>query len=339
MVYLLSLLTSLAMIIPIMIVGMDTSQRMGEYGYNTIVFQRDKIVITRVTDEGNKADGFHSPIVIDADRICDLKIYKGKRWLFAPYTFGFKFIDKEHWKKYPHKNIFNFVYCSVLTRKQWEELKSSLVPLIEEFKKRNEIKYCRAVKPEKNENIAKKGVHIVPNDTKKYELYAYFEFLIILTSLTLLLAYISSIKIGFSWIDMIIAVILGFTITFIPYALIFIHNKRAGEYGNNVIEIGDDCITVTYFNGNVKKLCAKDVCGYMELKRYARNMTGLSKIGIKYLDRELVERWNSTIGMKILLPLGVATKAQWEMLRKEIEKFKNRNGIPDCMKNKQKINY
>ena len=165
--------------------------------------------------------------------------------------------------------------------------------------------------------------YTLPQTTARYLWTDYIGVLII--SIILLGTLILIINPSFR--NFIIAAFLGFIIATVPYLVGIILSKKRGEFKRNIIEIHNDCIIVRYFNGHTKKLCTKDIYEYMELKRYARTLIGWSKIGIKYLPKELVEKYNSTFGMHAWLPIGVGTKEQYDILKKEIEEFKKRNNI------------
>ena len=168
--------------------------------------------------------------------------------------------------------------------------------------------------------------YTIPNITLKFQLGYYLNAIIVGVAVSdFLILLIEPTIENFIW-----ASLLGISIGTFPLLVWLIGSKRRKEYGDNIIEIKENRIVVKYFNGDTKELSNKKVYNYMELRMRARTLLGISKIGIRYLPREFVEKYNSTFGMKVWLPLGVGTKEQYEILRREIEEFKKRNNITGC---------
>ena len=141
--YFVAFLVGLLIILGVILLSMRFSKKWGEYGYNTIRVEEDKIIINRVFDE----DDFKSPTVIEADKICDLRAYKGRSIFVAPYQFGLEFMEKKLWERYHSTfGLYTFVYCGIISRKEWKEWEKKFVPVMEEFKKRNNITGCKPKK-------------------------------------------------------------------------------------------------------------------------------------------------------------------------------------------------
>ena len=124
-------------------------------------------------------------------------------------------------------------------------------------------------------------------------------------------------------------------LSFILYFASVTHSKKYGEFTPVTTIFSDKEIRIVY-NENCRAvekreiiLKAKDLCD-LKLKKAYR--FGIYIIGVKYMPREIYERYHSTFGMYGFVRLGVGTKEQFEILRKEIEEFKKRNNIFGCKK-------
>ena len=124
-------------------------------------------------------------------------------------------------------------------------------------------------------------------------------------------------------------------LSFILYFASVTHSKKYGEFTPVTTILSDEEIRILYDENchAVEEreiiLKAENLCD-LKLKKAYR--FGVYIIGIKYMPREIYEKYHSTFGMYNTVRLGVGTKEQFEILRREIEEFKKRNNITGCKK-------
>ena len=149
-------------------------------------------------------------------------------------------------------------------------------------------------------------------------------FLIILI-ISLFLLLIGDYSITPKIIAFFIGILIWSLITFVGYK----HAQKSDLYSKNLILISDDKIIVKEITGKTTVLEGRKLCD-LKLHKFGKMFYSPPKAGLKYLTKEVYEKYHSTFGMYGFVRLGVPTKEQWEILRKEIEEFKKRNNIAGC---------